>query len=66
MRAGIAMRADIDNERPGRDFDLVCAQEEQHIDAAGFRHVQRAVAAFARNESDIERADTRGGSCAVR
>ena len=32
MGAAVAMGADIDDERPGRDFDLVGAEQEQHVE----------------------------------
>ena len=34
MGAAVAMGAEIDDERPGRDLDLVGAEQEQNVDAA--------------------------------
>ena len=61
MRAAVAMRADIDDEGARRDVDLVGAEQEQHIERAGLRHLRRAsMPPCARHEADIERADARG------
>ena len=40
MCAAVAVSPDIDNERTGRDVDLVGAEQEQHIKAAR-RHLCR-------------------------
>ncbi len=56
VRAGIAMRADIDDEGvAGRGHvDLVGAEQEQHV-ACRPQHAGDVLAALARHEAEIER-----------
>ena len=64
MRAGIAMRADIDDERLAhrRGVVFVGAEQEQHVElafAGRLDLVGRADAAVVRHEADIDAADAR-------
>ena len=65
VRAGVAMRADIDDEgaRRARSIgDLVGAEQEQHVDLLRRRrrdHADHVVAAVARHEAEVEPADAR-------
>ncbi len=66
MRAGVAVRALIDDERARepRHVDLIDAEQEDELDVALRRAVEdrvRVAAVGARQEAEIERADARGG-----
>ena len=61
MGAAVAMRADIDHEGARLDVDFVGADEEGHVQRAGFGHRGGVEAALARDKADIERADAGGG-----
>src|SRR6478736_1576832 len=60
MRAAVAMRADVDDERAGRDIDLVRTEENEQVDGA-LSHFGGALAARARHEAEIECCDARRG-----
>ncbi len=61
MRAPVAMRADIDDERARLDIDFVGADQEQQVQRPGLGHGGGGKPALARHKADVERADARGG-----
>ena len=60
MGTAITMGADVDDETAGRHLDLVDAEQEQHVERAGFQHGGGIQAAIARNKPNIERSNERG------
>ena len=59
MRAGVAMRTNIDNEgvADGLHVEFVRAEQEEHVGVG--EHLRGGLAALARNEADVEPANAR-------
>ena len=55
MRAAVAMGTDINHEGPGRDLDLVGAEQEHDLERTGCRHLLHIAAARTGHEADVER-----------
>ena len=62
VRAPVAMGADIDDEGAGRDLDLVGAEQEEHVERAGRRHLRCAVQPPAPGTKPTSRAPTRAAA----
>ena len=61
MSAIVAVRADVNDESPRRDVDLVRTEKKQNIERLRLGHAQGRAPALTRRETNVERTDTRRG-----